>query len=197
MVQNQHLNVFYKFQSPFIEYAFYTCEWSIHGNLCKHQFFVILRNIDLIKENIIEYCGTWFGSNHGGFQVMFTNSKYLQLGDGASNDEGHEDIQVEELGIIDIDGLMTTNVNIFNTNDILNIINELESSLAPMEKMQFKISPMNAKVVESNYVTIPHHYQKMLHQISKTFNLFKPMNHFTHIWSFTLWMMANSLQLIE
>jgi hypothetical protein len=47
---------------------------------------------------------------------MFTNSKYLQLGDGALNDEGNEDVQVKELGIIDIDGLMTTNVNIFNTN---------------------------------------------------------------------------------
>jgi hypothetical protein len=58
----------------------------------------------------------WFGINniHG-----FTNFK--------------------ELGIIDIGGLMTMNVNIFNTNDTSYIINELESSSAPMEKTLFQL----------------------------------------------------------
>ncbi len=62
----------------------------------------------------------------------------MQLNDGASNDEGNENTQLEEIGIIDI-GFMTTNVNVLDTNDTLNIISELEISLAPMEKTLFQL----------------------------------------------------------
>jgi hypothetical protein len=113
--------------------------------LCKHQVLVLLININFTKENIIEYCRTWFGSNHGGLQTIFTNLGYLQLDDGASNDEGNENTQVEEPRIIDISGFMTTNVNILDTNDILNIISELENSLAPMEKNIISITRHNAR----------------------------------------------------
>jgi hypothetical protein len=44
----------------------------------------------------------------------------LQFDDEASNDEDNEGIQVEELGIIDIGGLMNINVNILDTNKISN-----------------------------------------------------------------------------
>ncbi len=95
-----------------------TCESTIHGNLCKHQVLVLLTNIDLTKDNIIKYCGTWFGSNHGGFQAMFTNMGYLQLDDQVSNEKDNEDVQVKQLGIIDIDGFMTMNVNVLDTNEL-------------------------------------------------------------------------------
>jgi hypothetical protein len=55
----------------------------------------MLPSIDLIKENIIEYCGTWFGFNCGGFKASFIDLRYLQLDDGASNDEDNEDVQVK------------------------------------------------------------------------------------------------------
>ncbi len=45
----QHPNVVYKLQSPFIEYASCTCEWAICGNLCKNQVLVLLTNINLTK----------------------------------------------------------------------------------------------------------------------------------------------------
>lgn len=95
MVWSQkHPNVLYKLQSPFTEYASCTCEWAICGNLCK-QVLVLLTSTNIIQENI-EHCGTWFGSNWEGFQAMYIGLGYLQLDDGASNDENNEDFQVKE-----------------------------------------------------------------------------------------------------
>ncbi len=45
---------------------------------------------------------------------MFIDSRYLQLDDGALNDEDNEDVQVEKLKFIDIGGLTTMNVNVPN-----------------------------------------------------------------------------------
>jgi hypothetical protein len=70
--------------------------------LCKHQVIVLLPSTNLIKENIIEYCGTWFGFNRGGFKAMLIDLRYLQLDDGASYDEDNEDVQVKKSKIIDI-----------------------------------------------------------------------------------------------
>lgn len=70
---------------------------------------------------------------------MFIDPRYLQLDDGASNDEDNEDVQVEKLKIIDIGGLMTMNVNVLNKNDTLDIIIQFERSLAPMEKTLFRL----------------------------------------------------------
>ncbi len=60
---------------------------------------------------------------------------------------------------------MTMNVNVLNTNDISDIIIQLEGHLHPWRKfyfnykMQCKRSPMNVKLVESNYVAcMPQHY---------------------------------------
>ncbi len=54
MVQNQqHPNMTYKVSFPFTKYACCTCEWALHGNLCKHQVAIFLTCIDLTKENII------------------------------------------------------------------------------------------------------------------------------------------------
>jgi len=59
MVQSQqHLNITYKVLLPFTKYACYTCEWVLHGNLCKHQVAIFLTCTDLTKENIIQYYGT-------------------------------------------------------------------------------------------------------------------------------------------
>jgi hypothetical protein len=77
---------------------------------------------------------------------MFIDLGYLQLDVEALNEEDNEDVQVEEVEIIDIDGFMTMDVNVLDTNDISNIINELENSLAPMEKLLFQLQDAMQKI---------------------------------------------------
>jgi len=40
MIWSQHLNMTYKVPLPFTKYVCCTCEWVLHGNLCKHQVVV-------------------------------------------------------------------------------------------------------------------------------------------------------------
>ncbi len=82
MVQSQqHPNMTYKVPLPFTKYACCTCEWALRGNLCKHQVAIFLTCINLPKENIIQYCGTWYGFDHGGFTAMFADPTYLHIHD--------------------------------------------------------------------------------------------------------------------
>jgi len=61
--------------------------------LCKHQIIVLLTCTYLTKENIIEYCGTWYGTNCGGFKTIFMDPTYLQLDDGYLEDKDcHKDL---------------------------------------------------------------------------------------------------------
>jgi hypothetical protein len=61
--------------------------------------------IDLTMENIIEYCGMYYGTHHGGLKCMFANPTYLQFDDGASDDEDYNQELVDEVDIVDIGGL--------------------------------------------------------------------------------------------
>ncbi|CAK9855775.1 unnamed protein product [Sphagnum jensenii] len=61
--------------------------------------------IDLTMENIIEYCGMYYGTHHGGLKCMFANPTYLQFDDGASDDEDYNQDLVDEVDIVDIGGL--------------------------------------------------------------------------------------------
>jgi hypothetical protein len=56
-------------------------------------------------ENIIEYCDTYYGPHRGGLKCMFVDMAYLQLDDGASNDEDYNQDFVDEVNIVDIGGL--------------------------------------------------------------------------------------------
>ncbi len=86
MVQSQqHLNMTYKVPLLFTKYVCYTCEWALRGNLCKHQIAIFLTCTDLTKENIIQYCGTWYGFDPGGFVAMFANPTYLHIYDNEHN----------------------------------------------------------------------------------------------------------------
>jgi hypothetical protein len=58
-------------------------------------------------ENIIEYCNTSYGMHRGGLKCMFVDSAYLQLDDGASNNEDCNPNLVDEVDIVDIGGLIT------------------------------------------------------------------------------------------
>ncbi len=47
-----HLNVIYNQNFPFIEYASYTYEWALRGNLCKHQVIILLACTNLSIDDI-------------------------------------------------------------------------------------------------------------------------------------------------
>ncbi len=59
-------NVIYTMKFPFIEIFCCMCEWALWRNMCKHQIVVILTCTNIFQEDIIHYCGTWYGSHHGG-----------------------------------------------------------------------------------------------------------------------------------
>ncbi len=75
----QHPNMTYKVPLPFTMYACCTCEWVLRGNLCEHQVAIFVTCTDLTKENIIQYCGTWYVSDRGGIVAMFVDPTYLQI----------------------------------------------------------------------------------------------------------------------
>jgi hypothetical protein len=77
----------YKIPLPLTKYVYCKCEWTLRGNLCKHQVAIFLTCTDLIRENIIQYRGTWYGFDHGGFATMFVDVTYLHIYDNESIDE--------------------------------------------------------------------------------------------------------------
>jgi hypothetical protein len=53
-VKSQHLpNVIYAVKFPFIKIFYYTCEWALQGNMCKHQIAIILTCTDIYQKDII------------------------------------------------------------------------------------------------------------------------------------------------
>ncbi len=91
----------------FTEYACCTCEWVLHGNLCKHQVVILLLCTNITKENILQYCGTSYGSNCGGFVAMFADLTYLHLYDNESNDEEPDEDDIEKPWVVNMGELFT------------------------------------------------------------------------------------------
>ncbi len=58
--------------------------------------------INFTLENIIECCSTYFGTRSGGLKSMFVDLAYLQLDDGAFDNEDCNQDQVDEVDIVDI-----------------------------------------------------------------------------------------------
>ncbi len=124
----------YKVPLPFTKYVCCTCEWVLHGNLCKNQVAIFLTCTNLTKENIIQYCGTWYGSDHGGFATMFTNLTYLQIYDNESDDEKANEYHSEKPWVVDMCKFMKpndTSPNVEKEKDH----NQPSSSSTPTEKM--------------------------------------------------------------
>jgi hypothetical protein len=147
MVQNQqHLNMTYKVPFPFTKYVYCTCEWVLHGNLCKHQVAILFTYIDLTKENIIQYYGIWYGSNHGGFATMFVDATYLHIYDNESGDEKVDENHYEDPWVVDMCGLMTpddTSPNVEKEKDH----NQPSSSSTPTEKMLVQMGDIMQKII--------------------------------------------------
>jgi hypothetical protein len=70
-------------------YACCSYKWAIWGNLCKHQIVIILLSTNIFKSILLEFYGTYFGSQRGGWNpldyVLWTLQDYctpsLHLGD--------------------------------------------------------------------------------------------------------------------
>ncbi len=92
----QHLNMTYEVPFLFTKYACCTCEWALRENLCKQQVAIFFTCTNLTKENIIQYCGTWCGYDHGGFVAMFADLIYLHIYDNESNDEEADEDNFEK-----------------------------------------------------------------------------------------------------
>jgi len=99
----------YKVPLPFTKYVCCTCDWALHENLCKHQVVILFTCIDLTKENIIQYCGTWYGYNCGGFVAMFVNLTYLHIYNNEFDDEKTNEDHFEEPWVVDMCMFMTPN----------------------------------------------------------------------------------------
>jgi len=106
----------------------------LHGNLCKNQVAIFLTCTNPSKENIIQYCGTRYGSDHGGFATMFTDLTYLHIYDNESNGEKANEYHFEKPLVVDMCKLMKpndTSPNVEKKKDH----NQPSSSSTPTEKM--------------------------------------------------------------
>ncbi len=83
----------------------------------------------LTTENIIEYCSTYYGIHRGGLKCMFVDLAYLQLDDGAFDNEDYNQDLVDEVSIVDIRWLTTMDEdNYFKNVDVQ------ETSSVPMDQ---------------------------------------------------------------
>jgi hypothetical protein len=57
---------------PYTMYACCSCKWAIQSNLCKYQIGIILLIIDISKSTLLEFCGTYSGSQKRDLDVLFT-----------------------------------------------------------------------------------------------------------------------------
>jgi hypothetical protein len=57
-----HPNVIYVVKFSFTKIFCCTCELALQGYMCIHQIVVILTCTYIFQEDIIHYCGTWYGS---------------------------------------------------------------------------------------------------------------------------------------
>jgi hypothetical protein len=61
------------------------------------------------KKNIIQYFGTWYGFDRGGFVAMFADPTYLHIYDNESDNEEADEDHSEKPWVVDMCELMTPN----------------------------------------------------------------------------------------
>jgi hypothetical protein len=116
------------------------------GNLCKHQVVIFFTCTNLIKGNTIQYCGTWYGFDHGGFATMFANPTYLHIYDNEYDDEETNEDHSKEPWIIDMCRLMTlddTSPNVEKKKDH----NQPSSSSTLMEKVFARMGDIMQEII--------------------------------------------------
>jgi hypothetical protein len=84
--------------------------------------------IDVTQKDVIDYCGTWFGSNCKGLATMFVDPKYIPDGlDFEDDSEANGDERVIDIGLI---GTME---EVVLPMDEVKAFDELESSSVPFK----------------------------------------------------------------
>jgi hypothetical protein len=53
-----------------------------------------------LKKNIIQYCGTWYGFDCGGFAAMFADPTYLHIYDNEYDDKRSMKITLKNHGLL-------------------------------------------------------------------------------------------------
>ncbi len=147
MVQSQqHPNMTYKVPLPFTKYACCTCEWALCGNLCKHHQVVLFTCIDHVKENIIQYCGTWYGFDRESFAAMFVNLTYSHIYDNESNNEKADEDHFKKPWVVDMcEFMIPDNIspNVKKEKDH----NQPSSSSTPTEKLLVQMSDIMQETI--------------------------------------------------
>jgi len=134
MVRNQqHPNMTYKVPFPFTKYDYCIGEWALHGNLCKHQVAIFFICTNLTKKYIIQYCGTWYESDRGGFTAMFADPTYLHIYNNESDVEEADENHFEKPWVVDMCELMRPNDTSPNVEKMKDH-NQPSSSSTSMEK---------------------------------------------------------------
>jgi hypothetical protein len=142
----QHPNMTYKVPLPFTKYVCCTCECALRGNLCKHQVAIFPTCINLTKKNIIQYFGTWYGSDRGGFVVMFVDLTYLHIYDNEFDDEEANEDHFEKPWVLDMCELMrpdNTSTNVKKKKDH----NQPSSSFNSTEKMIVRMGDIMQEII--------------------------------------------------
>jgi hypothetical protein len=89
----------YVVPKPYTMYACCFYKWAIQGNLCKHQIAIILFTTDILESILSEFCATYFNSQKGGLDVLFTTPfKYdlkLASDDDDNGDDDYKDCEVQ------------------------------------------------------------------------------------------------------
>jgi len=136
----------YKVPFPFTKYVCCTYEWALHGSLCKHQVAIFFTCTDFTKKNIIQYCGTWYGSDHGGFATMFMDPIYLHIYDNESDDEKADEDHSEKPWVVDMCELMRldhTSPNVEKEKDH----NQLSSSSTSTKKTLIRMGDIMQEII--------------------------------------------------
>jgi hypothetical protein len=157
----------YKVPLPFTKYACCTREWALHGNLCKHQVAIFLACTDFTKENIIQYCGTRYGYDCGGFVAMFTNPTYLHIYDNKFDDEEADEDHSKKPWVVDMCELMKLNdssPNVEKENDH----NQPSSSSTSTEKTFVRMGDIMQEIINEvkGRVHFINHTTSLLHVIA-------------------------------
>jgi len=133
-VWSHHLpNVIYVVKFSFIKIFCCTCEWALRGNMCKHQIVVILTCTNISQEDIIHYCGTWYGSHSGGLGHMFVDPRHIPDDMESNDDDENEHLEGDD-GIMEFDGLMNMEQSDFPMGAIVGSHDTINSS-TPMERV--------------------------------------------------------------
>jgi len=53
----------------------------IRGNFCKHQIAIILHTTKILAFTLLEHCGSYYGSQHGGLDGLFTRPSICEVDD--------------------------------------------------------------------------------------------------------------------